>query len=112
MKTEEMEIKRLKKQAFPKIWFLKKQTDPVFQEHNLKGLILQEHYLWGHKSSLACSKKCSNPFRIETWETIATYPKSAQLWQEAVWAVLMSTLIENQASRVNSGEIYSQEALH
>lgn len=76
--------KKMEKKAFARIWFLKKQTRSLSQEHLPKGLVLQERCLWSRKCSLACNKKCSNPFRTETRGAIATYCKSAQLRLEAV----------------------------
>lgn len=67
-RLKKWKVKDEKRQAFSRMWFLKKQAGPLSQEHLLKGLILQEHYLWGHKCTLTRSKKYSDPFRTETWD--------------------------------------------
>lgn len=94
MKTEKVENRRWRKESFS--WSL------IFEKANrilkrkelfvLKDLILQEHYLWGHKFLLAYSKKCWNPFRTETQETLGTCHKSAWLWLNAVGAMPVYTL--------------------
>lgn len=86
------------------------------QDHSLKSIFWKA---WSCKSTT--SEAINARWRIARSirillelrpETIATYHKSARLWLKAVGAMPVYTLIEDQATQVNSRGLYSQQVLH
>lgn len=91
-RLKKWKIEDEEKKVFPRIFEEANGTLKRKELSVLKGLILQELCLWGHKCLLAHSKKCSKPFRMETQEAVATCHKSPWLWLKAVAAVPVYTL--------------------